>query len=511
MINTPHNVIPVFNVKANFDLADYPKLILTNLSTGSQVGCLFAFELYSPIGVSIHVGSFTPPDAIDSWRTYTFLEDLPTLGESFDFGNYRLVCKVKVGTEVYTFEKSITIARPHGNKGNNSYGIGSLSYMVKCNQGKVMAEDVSDYSYMGSNGRVVQRKLTLVPPANNDRIFYDPIVVSGHKNVYFKIPYNGRNYTLLLDTTVEYDLGDQYTVVTLKYTAQKSFNVVCNIDLANVLMEVAAFSKKVTCAPSANMTDVLKIVEMQSNMIWAIVGKMQPQSDIDVQKYLDRIIELGNFDCNCLYDTHSGIGSEDCGCDSCKILAILSDKASSSGAFYLEINKEAQNDCNKVLLRPILPDIINIIAEFGFQDVITTTTVPATTLPATTVPATTLPATTLPATTTTPRFTAYWGWKSNNAILDDAAIMASVNKDGFPLGSFVTADYRSNNQPMFLWVAIPVTEEAPTSFYSNALSNGPLGDDSTFAEPVITQSMGFYFIISNFKTQATQNKIQFRY
>lgn len=509
-MNTQSPAIPVFDVLANFDLAGIPKIVLTNNSSGTLIGCMFAFDLYSPIGLPIHLGNFSPADISGPWTTYTFLEDVPSFGGAIEFGNYKLVCKVRIGSEEYYFEKNANISRPKNNDGNSSFGLGSLDYQVQCHKGKILAIDNSDYSYNGTNGQIVQRKVTMAAPADNTNIYPDPVIVEGYKNIYFDIPFNASGYVLMLDTIVSYSIGNGVTA-TILYRAKKSFNVICNIDLSSVLAEVSQLQNKVLC--DGNSADYMKLVIIQGLLIHAIIGKMQPQSEIDVQSILNKIIDIGNFNCKSL-ENGSGIGTVDnCECDSCKILASLANKVSESGIYNIEIYKEATNDCNKVSLRTVLPSIVDIIGHFGFDEVPSTTIPPTTTTPQTTIPGTTTvgATTTVPATTTEPRFEAYWGWKDANSLLDDNQIRASLNKDSFPLGSYVNADYRSNNALKYLWVAIPVTEKIPTTYYANALSTGALGVDSAFSEPVITVSGGYYFIITNYKTKQTQNKVQFRY
>jgi len=509
-MQTTSTFIPTFDVKSNLDLAGIPKLVLTNLSTGSQMGCKFAFELYTPLGVPLHIGSFSPADAINAWTTYTFLEDFPVDMGTFEFGQYRLVCKVQdPGNLEFSFERKFTVVRPSGNKvgAHNNYGKGGLYYEVKCHTGKIFASDRGNYSYNGKNGTVVERKLTLAVPPDNTNTIPDPITISNVPNVNFSIPFSGENFTLFSDTVIQYDLGNN-CFVTIRYKDKKCFPVLCNIDLCKIVCEVNAFEDKVACNP--NDDDARKLLLMTSKLNQALIGKMQPGCGINVQKLVNEIIDLGNFDCKCVNGHTTGIGSgDDCGCDACKILATLGDKVNTSGTYYITVNKEADHACKVIGLKPICPEPVDIIGEFG--EGIIPTTVPVTTVPPTTVPATT----TIPGTTTTPtteqRFRAFWGWKDTSNLLDSSQIEASANFDDFPVGSFVNADYRSNSVLKFLWVAIPVSETMPTSYYGNPLWQGALGSSTTFAGPVTTTDGTYFFIISNFKTYQTQDRVQFRH
>jgi hypothetical protein len=108
----------------------------------------------------------------------------------------------------------------------------------------------------------------------------------------------------------------------------------------------------------------------------------------------------------------------------------------------------------------------------------------------------------------TGRFRAYWGWKTTDDILTESEIEASIYTSAFTNNGIVTADYRTNNSPRYLWVAIPLTQPARTDWYVSDLNNGQFGTGELFDTGVTVGNYRFY--ITSYPTQQNELPIQFR-
>lgn len=126
--------------------------------------------------------------------------------------------------------------------------------------------------------------------------------------------------------------------------------------------------------------------------------------------------------------------------------------------------------------------------------------------------------TTTPATRTSPTRTitfseaptlAYYGWKDTNAVLTAAQIQAgtsvSVSND-----ADITADYRANTAPKYLWMAEPVSLTAKTKWYGNDFNNGNIGTEDDLFGPTVIVEGAWRFYITMYQTQNTETTIQFR-
>lgn len=120
--------------------------------------------------------------------------------------------------------------------------------------------------------------------------------------------------------------------------------------------------------------------------------------------------------------------------------------------------------------------------------------------------------TTSTSTTTTAvptTFVAYWGWKGDNTVLTPTQIIASPYSSTFANGAKVIANYMTNSEPQYLWMAEPLSQPAKTKWYGDVLNNGNIGtDQDLFDVPVA--SGGYRFYITVYQTQNTSTPIEFR-
>lgn len=113
------------------------------------------------------------------------------------------------------------------------------------------------------------------------------------------------------------------------------------------------------------------------------------------------------------------------------------------------------------------------------------------------------------STTTIAPLTAYWGFKDDNSVLSQSAIVASPLNGTFTDGATIIANYTSNAVPKYLWMAELSTQPIKTNWYGSVLNNGSIGGPSDlFGTPVISGSYRFY--ITQYQTQNTDTPIEFR-
>ncbi|GAB2553396.1 SprB repeat-containing protein [Rufibacter soli] len=108
----------------------------------------------------------------------------------------------------------------------------------------------------------------------------------------------------------------------------------------------------------------------------------------------------------------------------------------------------------------------------------------------------------------TPTLNAYYGWKATKTTLTAAEIQAGTGV-AHATGADITADYKANTQPQFLWFAEKASEPVKTKWYGSDDNNGNIGtDQDLFGAPIIVGEWRFY--ITEYQTQNTETTIQFR-
>lgn len=106
----------------------------------------------------------------------------------------------------------------------------------------------------------------------------------------------------------------------------------------------------------------------------------------------------------------------------------------------------------------------------------------------------------------------YWGWKNDDSILTVNDIEASIYNAGFAPTSNIITDYKVNNQPKYLWVAIPKDYPIATSWYGSLNNEESIisGDQNFFRLPVLVSNK-YNFYITNYPSQQEDTTIEFKH
>jgi hypothetical protein len=114
-------------------------------------------------------------------------------------------------------------------------------------------------------------------------------------------------------------------------------------------------------------------------------------------------------------------------------------------------------------------------------------------------------------TTTVPLITAYWGWVADPASINSANAVTSLSHGtgSFVTGATITADFRSNTSPLYLWMAEPAAQPLKTKWFGTDLNKGNIGtDQDLFGAPTTVEGFRVYF--TNFPTQQNDTTLQFK-
>jgi hypothetical protein len=300
-----------------------PTVKFTNQSTGPNLpGCKWLFNVITPNNQPIHVSDWNTPDGSGAWTEFTFPESLPQPGGNIAWSGspYRFRITVRDASDKeFTYEKTADICRPSGNQAGSNAGKGIIPVQVKCTDAKLYVEDKTNYSYKKQilPSLIVQKRLTLVYPPNEQGTFPTPFVINDFTNGLIPISFSSPGYQAILESIVHYDLGS-FIFLKVKYKVKETFAVQCNIDLCQLMCEYTALTQEAQKGCDKEMTDKLTLINAKMNQ--ALVGKMQPLCKIDVGKLVEEIKELGGFDCNCdcgngivaLINPAGGSGVADC-------------------------------------------------------------------------------------------------------------------------------------------------------------------------------------------------------
>lgn len=107
--------------------------------------------------------------------------------------------------------------------------------------------------------------------------------------------------------------------------------------------------------------------------------------------------------------------------------------------------------------------------------------------------------------------TAYWGWKSDNSVLDEATIEAAPLSQGVIPSQDITCSFSGGSAtPQYLWMAEPLacTEKTKWEDTIQPLNNGNIGPSPDAVNEPVT-SGGYRFYIWDFQTQQ-DNPIKFK-
>ncbi len=102
-------------------------------------------------------------------------------------------------------------------------------------------------------------------------------------------------------------------------------------------------------------------------------------------------------------------------------------------------------------------------------------------------------------------FDFYYGF-ADDVDISEAEILAGIKASAMEEDD-LTADFTSNTEPKYLWMAEPDTEPVKTGWFATELNKGGIGDTNLFASPRIVGQFRLY--ITQYKTQNTENTIKF--
>lgn len=312
-------------------------ITLTNQSVGNPSGttglnlCTWWYVITTPSGAIIHQGSATAPDVTAAnWNTLSITPNSwPTPFGTPPCGQVEFSCAVpyvctlfvKDATNtVYSYAKNTVICRP-GRSNNNtcgSFGGADVLVTIQCQNGKIYAQDTTDYTYQSKLGTQETSTWTLRYPADASGIPPANETVTNAPYVYFDLGYSGEGYTLYLQTYATYDLGNGCSVK-IQYKlfgdsgigTGKSFPVWCNVDMCKLDCEMQKFYELVKTSCGEVENPELKNKAIQINLLYnrLLTGILQPLCNIDVPGIIKQIEKLGGFSCDCCCGGGINIGN----------------------------------------------------------------------------------------------------------------------------------------------------------------------------------------------------------
>jgi hypothetical protein len=303
--------INVFDFELDYDLTQVnPSVKITNKSTGANLaGCSYIFIAKTASGIAYHTGSWSAADKVGVWTTYTLPEPIiQVLGHIEWSGSLLSVVgwvKDSLGNVLGPLEKKAAICKPAGNDGKNNLAGATAEVLVRCADKKIYVQDLTNYSYQGSEGLELSKDLWLYYPADQTgqtpAPFHQQNLSSALIPIWFSSPY----YQLIQETIRQYDLGDGVRVK-IKYKIKYAFPVLCNVNLCSLASEVL---KRVRALSSEGCSgeERDRLILLNALLNQAIIAQLQPLCGIDLVKLVDEIQAIGGFSCNCSYG--DGIGA----------------------------------------------------------------------------------------------------------------------------------------------------------------------------------------------------------
>lgn len=294
-----------FSVLLDLSLAT-PVLSIENLSTVVNAANLkWVFEVYSPSGIPIHVGSFTTPD-IDgvAFGSYEFSEQIPKFFGQIEFSQSKsYTVKVSVKDDagvIFDLTKGASLCKPNGNNGKNNFGAAVIDITTKCAQGQLFVTDATNLIYKSITGTNVSTTVELTYPKDDNDNTLDPVIVTSIPCL-LPIKYEGEGHEVYAVHIYDYDLGDGF-VVRIRYSYRKEFAVWCNVTLQPLFCEIdpiVSLLEKQCDDTALTRENNKKLNIVNAKMLKAHTGIVQPLSGIDVPKIVEEIKEILGVDCEC--------------------------------------------------------------------------------------------------------------------------------------------------------------------------------------------------------------------
>jgi hypothetical protein len=298
--------ISVIDVNVLLDISTATtSMTLTNASTQTNPANLhWVFEIYSPSGVPIHKGDFTSPDRTNWTAPYIQNSGFPKPLNSIEWGNYKIIVKVK-DSQNTIFEHDpiiISLCRPNGNdkSSKNTYGTAKASIITQCREARLYAEDRTNYTYQGGTGTAVSKNFILIYPPNDQGQIPANFEINQFSSASIPISQSGSGYQYFITSVIDYSLDDIVTV-RVKYIFRDVLTVYCNIDLSPIFYEVQKLLSDIetgSTKDAAKAKDTLAIVS--AKLLMANIAMLNPEANgINPFELIDEINALTGWGCDC--------------------------------------------------------------------------------------------------------------------------------------------------------------------------------------------------------------------
>lgn len=306
MLTTGSNDISSLEVQVTFDISGTnPFISLVNLSTGMALeNVKWWFVATSPTNHPIHTGSIDNVDLEGEWEHYDIVNAWPKPNYQIEWSGapYSVTIYAQDSDgKRFSITKNAMIKKPSGNTDNskNTYGVGNIYVKVICEQGRVFFEDRTAVTYRGLEGSRIDSVITMSYPIDDSGVAIKPFRLSPFSKVMVPITYSSDMYVFAAFSIYEYDLGENIKI-RIRYAQKRSFQVRCNLDLAELTGSILKLHKEVEQGKCENMQEAhKKLTLITSKFALVIAGKIEPLSDIAVEDLIEEIKALGGFTCDC--------------------------------------------------------------------------------------------------------------------------------------------------------------------------------------------------------------------
>lgn len=299
--------ITFLSVQVIFDISGtLPLIEITNQSQGPNLaGVSYAFQVLSPTQTYIHNGSLDDPDITGIWSTGQLADNWPRPFNNIEYSgapySFQVLAKDSNGNKYAAPVQLASICRPNGNlpTSKNTFGKGDVLVQVKCDQARILFQDITNTSYKGLTGTIGSSVLRVNFPMDDTGTVPAPFVGGNFSTAMVPITYSGKGYQFLYTSIYQYELAED-TFVRIKYLLSNTFGVFCNIDLMPLLCE---YQKLIASIESGSCNDVAeanrKLMLINPKFSLVVMGILQPLIGVDVPALIQEIEAIGDFPCDC--------------------------------------------------------------------------------------------------------------------------------------------------------------------------------------------------------------------
>lgn len=290
-----------------FDISGVtPSITVTNQSSGPNLAAVdYAFIVQSPTLTYIHNGSLSDPDVTGNWTTFLISDSWPRPFNQIEWSgapySFQILAKDSEGNEYSAPVQNASICRPNGNlpTSKNAYGKGEVLVQVKCDQARILFQDITNASYKGLTGTIGSSVLRVNFPMDETGVVPTPFVGGNFSTAMVPITYSGKGYQFLYTSIYQYELAED-TFVRIKYLLSDTFGVFCNIDLMPLICEIQKLISSIETGSCNNVEEAnRKLMLINPKFSLVMIGMLQPLTGVDVPALIREIEEIGGFPCDC--------------------------------------------------------------------------------------------------------------------------------------------------------------------------------------------------------------------